>query len=233
MAAGFRTRKVHVEQSLGDKLKRARVRRKLSIAQVEEATCIRSKFILALESDSWDQIPSEVYGRGYLETYCEYLHLPTEQMLKQYDKSRAAYNRHTAALPVELAPASRVSFSKFLLTPKLLIMVSAAVVGLGFAAMVGYQINAFASAPVLELAAPASAQETGIAQLEVGATSFTLNGRTSQGATVQVNGQPVAVLQDGTFSSTVQVQRGVNAVVVEALSTNGKKSSETLAVTVK
>ncbi len=233
MAAGFRTRKVHVEQSLGDKLKRARVRRKLSVAEIEESTRIRGKFILALESDSWDQIPSEVYGRGYLEAYCDFLHLPTEQMLKQYDKSRAAYNRHTADQPIELAPVSRVSFSRFLVTPRLLMVVCATVVGLGFAAMVGYQINAFASAPMLELVAPAQAQETGMTQLEVGTTNFTLNGRTSKGATVEVNGQPVPVLQDGSFSTTVQVQRGVNAVQVKAESTNGKENIQTLAVTVK
>lgn len=232
MAAGFRTRKVHVEQSLGDKLKRARVRRKLTVAEVEEATRIRGKFILALESDSWDQIPSEVYGRGYLEAYCDFLHLPTDQMLKQYDRSRAAYNRHTADQPIELAPATRVSFSRFLITPRLLMVVAATVIGLGFAAMVGYQINTFASAPMLEIAS-AQAAETGVTQLEVGTTSFTLSGRTSRGATVEVNGQPVAVLQDGSFTSVVQVQRGVNAIQVRALSTNGKENIQTLAVTVK
>jgi hypothetical protein len=43
----------------------------------------------------------------------------------------------------------------------------------------------------------------------------------------------VAVADDGRFTEKVRVQKGVNAIVVEATSPNGKMTSEVLTVTVK
>jgi cytoskeletal protein RodZ len=44
VAAGFRTRRIKTENSIGDKLKKARIRKKITVAQVEEATKIRARF---------------------------------------------------------------------------------------------------------------------------------------------------------------------------------------------
>lgn len=230
-AAGFRTRKVKVEQSIGDKLKRTRVRRKISVAQAEEATKIRAKFLLALESDSWDQIPSEVYGRGYLEAYAEFLRLPVEQLMEQYERSRAMYRRQCA--PVDLSPVKRAKEPRFVVTPRILFATFAVVIAVGLAGVVGYQVRRFTSAPFLELVTPAQARSVGVSQLEVFADSFTVTGRTSVGATVSVNGKVVPVLPDGSFVQSVAVQRGVNSIIVEAVNPAGNKSSETLTVTVR
>lgn len=232
-AAGFRTRKVKVEQSIGDRLKRARTRKKITVAEVEEQTRIRAKFILALESDSWDQIPSEVYGRGYLEAYADFLQLPVEEMMKQYDRSRATYWRHDTNEVVELAPVSRMPGSRFIVTPKLFITTFVICLALAFAGVVGYQLKRFTAAPFLELAKPAQAKETGASQLELFTDSFALNGRTTTGATVTVNGQVVQVLSDGSFTQQVPVQKGVNAIMVSATSLAGNTTTETLTVTVK
>ena len=121
-AAGFRTRRVRSEQSIGDRLKRARIRRKISVAEVEEATKIRAKFILALESDSWDQIPSEVYGRGYLERYLEFLKLPVAQFMGDYERSRSTYSRLCQDAGVDLAPKSSIRIPRFVLTPRILLV---------------------------------------------------------------------------------------------------------------
>lgn len=232
MAAGFRTRKIKVEQSIGDKLKRARIRRKISVAEIEEATRIRAKFLLALESDSWDQIPSEVYGRGYLEAYAEFLKLPVDSLMKQYDKARAMYKRHDAA-DLELAPTAKQKEPKFLLTPKFFITTFAIGAAIAFVGIIALQVMNFTAAPFLEIATPVQAKATGTSQLELYADSFSVNGRTAIGASVTVNAKPVAVLGDGSFTQSVPVQRGVNAIVIEAVNASGNKSTETLSVTVK
>ena len=232
-AAGFRTRKVKLEQSIGDKLKRARIRHKISVAEVEEATKIRAKFILALESDSWDQIPSEVYGRGYLEAYAQFLKLPVEDLMKQYDRARAMYKRYDAAV-MELAPVSRQSEPRFLLTPRFFFMFGAAAAIVAFSGLVVTQVMAFTKAPLIELTTPVEAKTIGTSQLEIDTTSFTVTGRTSQGAVVTVNGKPAQVLADDTFSLAVPVERGtVNPIVVDAVSASGTKTETTLSVTVK
>jgi cytoskeletal protein RodZ len=229
-AAGFRTRRVKTEGvSIGDRLKRARTRRKLSIAEVEDATRIRSKFLLALESDSWDQIPSEVYGRGYLETYAVFLKMPAEEIMRDYDKMRTVYARHCKEGHVELAPRTTISFPKFTLTPKFLLM---CVLGLGlagFVSVIGVQLRAYAATPFLQLAMP----DQGGPGLAVSTDSVNVTGRTVPGAVVHVNGQLAEVTTQGDFNYKLGVQKGVNPVVVESMSQNGRKTSEVTSIVVK
>lgn len=232
-AAGFRTRKVRVEQSIGDRLKRARTRRKISVATVEEETKIRAKFILALESDSWEQIPSEVYGRGYLERYAEYLKLPVEEMMNQYDRSRATYCWRFDADQVELAPTRQVAKSRFVVTPRLFVGVGVVTVVILFVAIVVSQLRGFTKAPFLTFVTPAQAREIGVSQLEVNADTFTVTGTTAANASVTVNNKPVIVQQDGSFKEDVAVQKGINAIIVAATNAAGNTTTETLSVTVK
>lgn len=232
-AAGFRTRRVKTEgTSIGDRLKRARTRQKLSIGEVEEATRIRAKFLLALESDSWEQIPSEVYGRGYLEAYAQYLKLDSESVMRDYDKMRTIYARHCQEGRVELAPAASVRLPRFTLTPKVLVVTFLALGLLAFASVLGYQLRRYSAAPYLELISPAEAKGTASSSL-IETQTMNVTGRTAPGAVVHVNGQLAEVQPDGTFSHEVALQKGVNAVVVDAVSQNGRKTTEVTSVVVK
>jgi cytoskeletal protein RodZ len=227
-AAGFRVRPIRSDSSIGDKLKRARTRKKISVAAVEEATKIRAKFILALESDSWEQIPSEVYGRGYLETYSHFLQLSVEAIMKQYDRERPSYAKKCQDAGVEFTPKSNFSLPRFLLTPRFFVLGVAFLLVTGVAGGIGMQVYKFISAPSLQLFTPVQAAEGGT-QLVVHAKSVSIAGRASIGSAVQVNGKMVAVKEDGSFEELVLVQSGVNSIVVEA--DNGKKkTTEVLSV---
>lgn len=233
MAAGFRTRRIKTENSIGDKLKRARTRKKISVSEVEEKTKIRAKFILALESDSWEQIPSEVYGRGYLETYAQFLQLPVDGVMKQYSRERELYARHCQDGNVELAPKSRLSISRFILTPRFFVILFTCMVGVGGSGLVIYQIKRFASAPFLELATPAKAEAADGELVLVSVNSVNVAGRTAIGASVKVNGKPVMVGDDGGFNDAVPVQKGTNSILIEAVNDKGKSTSEVMSIVVK
>jgi transcriptional regulator with XRE-family HTH domain len=234
-AAGFRTRRVRTEGvSLGDRLKRARTRRKLSIGEVEDATRIRAKFLLALESDSWEQIPSEVYGRGYLEAYAAFLKLQVDEVMKDYDKMKTVYARHCQE-KVELTPRASVTVPKFTLTPKFLLMVGLAIGLLGFASVIGYQLRRYASAPYLELLTPAEAKGDGAPGLVVTTDSVNVTGKTIPGAVVHVNGQLAEMDADGGFSKKLVglPKDQTTPVVVEAIGQNGRKTQVLASVVVK
>jgi len=231
VAAGFKVRRIKSEVSIGDRLKRTRIRKKITVADVEEATKIRAKFILALESDSWEQIPSEVYGRGYLERYSEFLQMD-DDVMKQYDRERHSYARNCVDAKVEFAPKARRLFPRFQLTSRVVMMSVLAIGILGFGTVVMQEVFKFTAAPSLEVFA-AEAKETGTSDLIISGTTFTLNGKTAIGASVKVNDLTVPVDQQGNFSGAVSVQPGVvNAVVVKATLPNGKETSQTLSVRV-
>lgn len=233
MAAGFRVRRISSGQSIGDKLKRTRIRKKIAIAEVEEATKIRSKFILALESDSWELIPSEVYGRGYLERYATFLQMPVVEIMEQYDRERQVYARRCQDCQVELSPRNSVVLPRFTVTPRGMLIGMVSLVLVVFVGVVGYQLKKFTTPPYLQLVTPAYAQQGTSGELVVATDSVTVKGKTTPDALVSVNGVSAQVQSDGTFTQEVSVQKGVNSIVVEATNANGKSASELMSVVVK
>ncbi|MDH7485539.1 MAG: DUF4115 domain-containing protein [Anaerolineae bacterium] len=66
---------------LGQWLRQAREAQGHSLAEVEEATRIRRRFLEALEAGRWEDLPSEVVGRGFLRNYALFLGLDPEEAL--------------------------------------------------------------------------------------------------------------------------------------------------------
>ena len=73
-------------QSLGAILRDRRESAGIPLAEVEDATRIRQKYLAAIEADEWHLLPGEVVGRGFLRNYAYYLNLDPNQMM---DRRRA------------------------------------------------------------------------------------------------------------------------------------------------
>lgn len=73
---------------IGNTLREARVRRNLTLQQVEEHTKIRVKYIQAMENEDWDVMPGVTYVKGFLRTYSAYLGLDPEVIIGEF-RSRA------------------------------------------------------------------------------------------------------------------------------------------------
>jgi transcriptional regulator with XRE-family HTH domain len=79
-----------VDQSVGSKLREARTRRKLSLADVEAATKIRGRYLQAIENDDWDQLPGDTYARAFIRTYGRFLGLDGERLAEEQRQARGA-----------------------------------------------------------------------------------------------------------------------------------------------
>src|SRR5665648_1209054 len=75
---------------IGEQLREARMRRGLSIKDVEDGTKIRSKYLQALEEDDFESIPGPTFVKGFMRTYAEFLDLDADSMVYEY---RSAYER--------------------------------------------------------------------------------------------------------------------------------------------
>ncbi|NWG07609.1 MAG: DUF4115 domain-containing protein [Chloroflexi bacterium] len=69
-------------QTIGQKLRKAREAKRLTLEQVFEATRIRVQYLQALEMDDLSIMPSPVQARGYLRNYADFLGLNFEQLLE-------------------------------------------------------------------------------------------------------------------------------------------------------
>jgi cytoskeleton protein RodZ len=69
---------------IGETLREARMRRRIDMAEVEEATKIRAKYLRALENEEWSLLPGTTYVKTFLRTYADYLELDSRRLVEEY-----------------------------------------------------------------------------------------------------------------------------------------------------
>lgn len=69
---------------IGNTLREARVRRKITLQQAEQDTKIRVKYIQAMENEDFEIMPGPTYVKGFLRTYSTYLNLDPDVLVGEY-----------------------------------------------------------------------------------------------------------------------------------------------------
>jgi cytoskeleton protein RodZ len=73
-----------VDGRIGNELRQEREARDVGLEEVEAATGIRARFLLAIEEEEWDELPGEFYARAFTRKYASYLGLdPAEFALER------------------------------------------------------------------------------------------------------------------------------------------------------
>jgi len=78
---------------IGELLKARRIELGLSLDQVCEAIKIRTKYLQAVEDEQPQLVPAEVYYRGYMRSYGNYLGLNGPDLVKKHVELVAARDR--------------------------------------------------------------------------------------------------------------------------------------------
>ena len=71
-------------QSFGETLRQARLEKGVSLADAEQETRIRRKYLEALEAEDTARLPPPVYTRGFIRAYAEYLELDPQAIVDLY-----------------------------------------------------------------------------------------------------------------------------------------------------
>lgn len=80
---------------IGAILRKAREDRGLTLADVEQATKIRKRYLQGLENDDYSVLPDAVYTQGFLKTYANYLRLDGEELADRLrSRRRPRRERH-------------------------------------------------------------------------------------------------------------------------------------------
>jgi len=119
--------------NFGDRLKRERELREVSIEELTKATRISARFVEALENEDWGRLPGGVFGHGFVRTIARYLGLNEEALLGEYDLARAD---HLAAAPPK--PEERIPSPPSWLPVLALFLLLILVTGLFYSARYGW-----------------------------------------------------------------------------------------------
>ena len=97
-------------ESIGQYLRRNREVRAMSMEEVSRATRIPVANLERLENDHFDDLPGEVFVRGFMKSYAGALHVPVDEVLARYTSGR----RVTTVTPLPMtSPIQKTQGRRF------------------------------------------------------------------------------------------------------------------------
>ncbi len=85
---------------LGERLREARESQGISISQAAVETRILQRYLVALEDGDYQHLPGDVYARGFIRNYADYLSSPADELIELYRRERGMSE------PIRIVPAT-------------------------------------------------------------------------------------------------------------------------------
>ena len=87
--------------NVGKKLREAREKKGLTLDDLQQATKIQKRYLIAIEDEKFDELPGDFYVRAFVKPYADTVGLDGNTLLKDYDDDlpqtkTAEYSNHLA-----------------------------------------------------------------------------------------------------------------------------------------
>jgi cytoskeletal protein RodZ len=212
------TKKVYdTPLSVGEKLRKARLKLGIDLIEAEKSTLIRAKYLEAIESAKYYQLPNAVYINGFVQTYANYLKLNSKSILKQF---QIEYGSSHETISSKLVYQSNIKNSTLTVTPKVLWTSLLAIVVVLLVGYMSYQVYMFSGVPTMVINTPAPFSEVSSGAVEI-------TGKTDSGVIVRIGGEEIPVDENGNFYQEVSaLEAGTHTINITAESRSGKKRSK-------
>lgn len=92
---------------LGARLREAREARGLTLAAAADGTRILPRYLQALEDGDYAQLPGDVYARGFIRNYAQFLDLSADELMQLYRRERGAPTDRIKVVPAAIPPRTR------------------------------------------------------------------------------------------------------------------------------
>lgn len=200
-------------KTVGEILKKARLEKRLDLETVEKDIRIRKKFLLAIEDNSWNKLPSLPYIKGFLRNYSRYLDLKPEEIVAIFRRQFIGQDKD-GVIPKGLA--NPLDEPIIYLTPQRTVGALIILFIILFFGYLFFQYRIFTSPPPLTIIKPDEGEI-------IHSSKINVKGKTDNDAVVSVNNQKTVVSSDGEFNVQLSLSPGVNSIIIEAVSKYGKK----------
>lgn len=209
--------------TLGEKLRKLRSERRISMNEVSRFTKIQVKYLEYLEDGRYEKLPADVYIKGFLRSYAEFLGVNENILIKLYEKEKGIKNNLEKSKRPAEKKTEAINISSFVFTPKIGAIILTALLVVGGFFYLYKEFGAFASVPRLVILSPEK-------NYSLSGNSIVVEGVTDRDARIFINDQPVLVNDDGKFRENLTVQSGTNIINIRALNRFDKEKIETLTI---
>lgn len=217
----FTTKKID-SLTLGERMKKIRNERRLSLAEISKSTKIQIKYLEYIEEGDYMKLPADVYVKGFIRSYAIFMGLDEAALIKQYQREKGIH-KNIKKISDDDNNGTPIKFSIFIITPKIIIFSAVAVLVLASFLYLYKEVNSFVSAPRLVVIKPNDG-------LSIDGNSTHVTGIAEKDALVFINDQPVLVNENGEFGEDVGLKSGLNVITVKARSKFDKEAVQTVSV---
>jgi transcriptional regulator with XRE-family HTH domain len=194
--------------TVGDCLRRKREELGYSIKEIGARLGIKFEYLESLENGDYENLPPQVYVRGFLKSYANFLEIDSNQAIKIYNREVTFLERDF--LKDKDSKKERMSLRSFVvITPKLITLFFSLLIFSVLFYYLYHQINSFNSKPYLFLENPAGDAIVAEKDLHV-------NGHTEKGAVLKINGQEIGIDANGSFDQNIVLAEGRNILIIES-----------------
>ncbi|HMN19405.1 MAG TPA: DUF4115 domain-containing protein [Candidatus Moranbacteria bacterium] len=216
------TKKKIESLTLGEKLRKMRLERRLAVADVAKGTKIQARYLESLEEGDYAKLPADVYVKGFLRSFANYMGVDERALIRQYEREQGIH-RTIEKISEPCQPRRPLKITGFAITPQLLFAAIGAVVIIGSFIYLYLEVNSFVSTPRLAVLRPADG-------MKVQANSVHVSGVAEKDSLVSINDEAVMVNDKGEFSEDVGLQIGLNTISVRARNKFDKEATQTISV---
>lgn len=199
----FVPKKINRVESWGEKLQQARLFKNLKIEDIAKEINIRPEYLTALEEERFDKLPAGLYGKNFIREYASFLGLNVKGILSDWEAQ--TFNNS----PEDPFSRKILANHKFIIFPKIirnLLIISAIIFCFLY---LSFYFKQIISPPKLIITRP----ETNLA---LSATNIEISGQTEKEAEITINGELVLNNNDGYFSQTINLKKGLNNIIIKA-----------------
>lgn len=209
--------------TLGEKLKKLRSDKRTSISEASRFTKIQPAYLEYLEEGIWEKLPADVYVKGFLRSYADFLGVDEKILIRLYEREKEIRANLKKNKKEDNKKEKPINISPFIFTPKKILIL--AIIFLVFAglALLYSEINSFANAPSLIILNPQN-------NSQISGNSVYIEGITDKEALLYINNQPILVGDDGRFKENLTLQSGLNIIDVKSINKFQKETKESLSI---
>ena len=204
---GFKSSKISLgSASVSEQLKTTRAKLGLSLDQVSEQTKISQKYLEALENGDYYKVPDGIYTLSFLKEYAQYLGLDHKKIISGFQTEKRVFRSDEKN---NLFSRQVVTSNKMVIVPSLIKNILWGLLLFGCLIYIIVLLNNVFKPPVLKVLTP-------IDNLTTMEPNVLVSGYSEPETEVRVNEKPVIVSEEGEFNLTIELQPGVNTIVIIA-----------------
>ncbi|MEA3273431.1 MAG: helix-turn-helix domain-containing protein [Patescibacteria group bacterium] len=199
--------------TLGEFLLEERKKAGLTLEKTAGILRVGKDYLINVEQDYYEELPPDVYIKGFLRNYAKLLELDEDEVIAIYQQQKKITKQGPRIKKEK--KKWRNLIPRFVITPELfiggaLILVVSAIVIYFFRVA-----ENFSELPVLEITEPLENKTVENERLKIA-------GKASQESVLKINGQEIGLDDQGMFATEITLMGGINEIEVRAENKFGK-----------